>query len=72
MRVIGGAWAIRLLRRVDLADCTLYEGDTCLAEISGRTARVFSDRSPRGWELLRGVVCGVDYDTVSRGERDHD
>jgi hypothetical protein len=64
MRAIGGAWAIRLLRDVVLPDCVLLSGDTCLAEIRGRRVRVYSERSPRGWEELDGLVCGVDYDVA--------
>lgn len=66
MRVIGGAWAIRFLRSIALPDCVLVAGDTCLAEICGRKLRVYSDRSPRGWEELEGV-CGIDYAMADAG-----
>ncbi len=66
MRVIGGAWAVRLLRAVVLPDCVLVAGDVCLAEVQGRRLRVYSERSPRGWEKLDGFVCGVDYEIRRR------
>ena len=68
MHVIGGAWAVRLLRHVMLADCVLVAGDPCLAEIHGRKVRLYSERSPRGWEELEGLVCGVDYEVARSRE----
>lgn len=64
--VIGGAWAIRLLRSISVGDALIPEGEVCLAEIRGRRVRIASDRLPLGWVELE-AVCGRDYEVVPTG-----
>jgi hypothetical protein len=61
LRVIGGAWAARLLRPWVLPDCTLPASEVCLVEIYGRRLRVYSERIPAGWAELE-ARCGIDFE----------
>jgi hypothetical protein len=63
MQVIGGAWAIRLRRALVLSDCTVPEGEVCLAEIRGRRVHISSDWIPAWWANVE-LVSGADYDVV--------
>ena len=63
--VIGGAWAIRLLRTIVAAGGVIPAGEICLAEIFGKRVRITSDWLPRGWADIE-AVCGRDYEVARR------